>query len=215
MMRILTLAALVVLVSCGFRGGGEALTTAETREKFGFAEDVVEICDAPGVLGQRISPVGSDPQNPACGFDRAALVYSVGGVALSPPARMQCRTARITSDWMSTAVEPTFSEAGKDLQSMRVVADYACRTRNHRRGARLSEHAKGTAIDIAAFTLEDGEVLTVLGDWRNENGALMKRLFQASCRIWHTSIGPDGDRFHQDHFHFDATRNRGPGTWCR
>ena len=215
MCRTVAICSLILMISCGFRGGKEAATAADVRAKFGFASDVVEICDASDVLGKRIGPVGRDSGNSRCGFDDAVLVYAVGGVALTPPARMQCRTARIASTWMSEAVNPVFADAGRDVTSMRVVADYSCRTRNHRRGAKLSEHAKGTAIDIAAFSTADGEVLTVLDDWRSRNGAFMKRLFRASCRVWHTSIGPDGDRFHQDHMHFDATRDRGPGTWCR
>ncbi|MCH2078333.1 MAG: extensin family protein [Rhodobacteraceae bacterium] len=215
MPRTFALLSLMLLISCGFGGRSETPSTAETRAKFGFSSDIVEICDAPGVLGVRIDPVGRGSSNASCGFNDAVRVYAVGGVALNPPARMQCRTARITSAWMSEAVLPTFRDARRDLDSMRVAADYSCRTRNSRRGARISEHAKGTAIDISAFRMADGETLTVLGDWRNNNGGFMKRVFRASCRIWHTSIGPDGDRFHQDHFHFDATRDRGPNTWCR
>ncbi|MEL6691245.1 MAG: extensin family protein [Pseudomonadota bacterium] len=215
MTRVFGLLSLMFLISCGFGGRSETPSAAETRAKFGFSSDIVEICDVSGALGKRIDPVGRGSSNAACGFDDAVMVYALGGVALNPPARMQCRTARIASTWMDAAVLPTFRDARRDLESMRVAADYSCRTRNSRRGARLSEHAKGTAIDISAFRMSDGETLTVLGDWRNNNGGFMKRLFRASCRIWHTSIGPDGDRFHQDHFHFDATRDRGPNTWCR
>ena len=215
MTRVFALSSLILLISCGFGGRSDSLSAAETRAKFGFASDVVEICDVPSAVGKRIEPVGRGASNPSCGFNDSVAVYALGGVALNPPARMQCRTVRIASDWMDTAVLPTFRDARRDLESMRVAADYSCRTRNSRRGARLSEHAKGTAIDISAFRMSDGETLTVEGDWRNRNGRFMKRLFRASCRIWHTSIGPDGDRFHQDHFHFDATRERGPNTWCR
>ena len=33
---------------------------------------------------------------------------------------------------------------------------YSCRTRNHRVGAKLSEHAFGNALDVMGFRLEDG-----------------------------------------------------------
>ncbi len=50
---------------------------------------------------------------------------------------------------------------------MRVVAHYACRNRNNKRGGKLSEHAKGNAIDIAAFTLKNGET----EKWRDHHRA--------------------------------------------
>ena len=36
-----------------------------------------------------------------------------------------------------------------------VPSHYACRTRNSQRGARLSEHAKGNAIDMAGLAMFD------------------------------------------------------------
>jgi hypothetical protein len=51
---------------------------------------------------------------------------------------------------------------GGGAASIRLVAHYACRSRNNRAGARLSEHASGRAIDIAGIGLRDGQEITVL-----------------------------------------------------
>jgi len=48
-----------------------------------------------------------------------------------------------------------------NLVEMRVAAHYSCRSRNNIKGAKISEHGKGRAIDIAAFVLSNGKVLTV------------------------------------------------------
>ena len=95
-----------------------------------------------------------------------------------------------------------------------VPSHYACRTRNSQRGARLSEHAKGNAIDISAFTLADGTRLTVLGDWNGRNSRTMRRLHASACGPFGTVLGPNSDRHHRDHFHFDVADYRS-GPYCR
>jgi len=210
---IFALTLILALAACGRGGGGTpSVDPRDVRATFGFAGDVVEICGSSNILGKRIADVEGPGR---CGFDDAVRVYAVSGVALSPPARMQCRTARITDRWVGGELQPTVNRAGETLRSMRVAADYSCRTRNHQPGARLSEHSFGTAIDISAFNFQSGKRLTVIDDWNGPDSGLMRRIFRATCRVWHTLIGPDNDRFHQDHFHMDASRSYGPGTFCR
>jgi hypothetical protein len=78
------------------------------------------------------------------------------------------------------------------------------------RGAKISEHGKGRAIDISAFVLSDGKVLTVAEDY----GRLLKRIYKAGCGYFRTTLGPGSDGYHEDHFHFD-TSARSSGAYCR
>ncbi|WP_186827109.1 extensin family protein [Shimia ponticola] len=216
MQRIILLGLVIaVLASCGRKEREDTVTVDAVRAQFGFASDVVPICGSDSILGKRIPDVGQASPNPGCGFNDAVRVYAVSGIELSPPARMQCRTARITNSWARNHIQPEAISRGDAIVTAHVAADYSCRTRNHKKGARLSEHAKGTAIDIKAFTFASGKRLSVLDNWRGEGGRMMQALFRASCRIWHTAIGPEGDRYHLDHFHFDAARAYGPGGYCR
>ena len=80
---------------------------------------------------------------------------------------------------------------------------------------RLSEHGKGRAIDISGLVLANGEVITVLKGWRQPGESkLLKTLHKAACGPFGTVLGPNSDRFHQDHFHFDTARYRS-GAFCR
>ena len=97
---------------------------------------------------------------------------------------------------------------------MTVAAGYACRTRNSRPGGRLSEHARGNAIDISAFRLRDGTRLTVLDDWNSRNRDVMRRLWRSACGPFGTVLGPNADAHHRDHFHFDVAEYRS-GSYCR
>ncbi len=167
---------------------------------------------APGnIVAEKIAAV---PGPGRCGISDAWLVREVAGVQLSRPTRLSHRAMIALDQWVSQGAIPAVGSQGGGLQSLTVVADYACRTRNHRPGARLSEHSFGNAIDISAVTLRDGTRLTVLNDWRSGNSEVMRRLWRSACGPFGTVLGPNADRFHQDHFHFDvAVYPR--GSYCR
>lgn len=149
-----------------------------------------------------------------CGVKDAVAITSVAGVALSRPATMDCGTAQALNRWVEESVKPTFRRRGPVVE-LRVAAHYVCRTRNSQKGTRISEHGKGRAIDISAFVMQDGEVLTVLEGWkRGSSRRLLQRVHKEACGPFGTVLGPDADRWHQDHFHLDTARYRS-GPYCR
>lgn len=159
--------------------------------------------------------IGRVPGPGACGIGDAVALRSVAGVALSQRARMDCRTAKALKRWIKTGVKPAFGNAGGGVVKLRVAAHYACRTRNNRPGAKISEHGKGRAIDISAFYLRDGTSVTVLGGWSSKRwGTALRRTHKAACGPFGTVLGPRADRYHQDHFHMDTARYRS-GSYCR
>ena len=193
MRRVLAGVALLLVASCG----GD-------RDRGGM-------CGVPGLEGERIRDVEGAG---ACGIDDPVLVTRVAGVDLSRPTRMTCETASALDVYVRTGAKPVLSTKGGGLERLQVAAGYSCRSRNSQPGARLSEHSRGRAIDISAYVLRDGTSLSVLADWRNGNSQTMRRLHGAACGPFGTVLGPDSDRFHQDHFHFDVARHRG-GPYCR
>jgi hypothetical protein len=163
----------------------------------------------------RGEPVGRVPGRiSGCGVKDAVRVSEVSGVRLSTPAVMDCTTAAALKDWVDDGLQPAFRRMGQVTQ-MKVAAHYACRTRNNLPGARISEHGKGRAIDLSAFTLQNGQVVSVLGGWRRgSTGKALKKAHASACGPFGTVLGPEADRFHKDHFHFDTARHRG-GPYCR
>lgn len=149
-----------------------------------------------------------------CGIDNAVRVRSVSGVALSTHAVMDCTTARALKNWVDRGLKPAVRRGG-GVSQIRVVAHYACRTRNNQKGARISEHGKGRAIDIAGFTLRDGAKVSVLEDWSgSKDSKALRSMHGAACGPFGTVLGPNANRFHRDHFHFDTARYRS-GTYCK
>lgn len=169
------------------------------------------MCGDPRLLGRQIARIDGAG---ACGIDQPVRINSVAGVQLKNAVRVNCKAARAFADWTEKTAKPSAEVMGALLTHMRPVASYACRARNNQRGARLSEHAKGNAIDIADFTFSDGKTVSVLKGWRGEGSTYLRRVWKGACGTFGTVLGPESDRFHQDHFHFDVAKHRG-GPYCR
>lgn len=184
---------MLVLLSCG-RG-------AEPEPEGPF------VCGDPAIAGEAIGAVTSETAG--CGVSEAVRVSAVSGVALSQSAVMDCETALALKTWVNEGVQPAFK--GR-VARLRVAAHYVCRTRNHKKGAKISEHGKGRAIDISGLWLNDGTELSVLRDYRDSAG--LKAAHKAACGPFGTVLGPGSDPYHNDHFHMDTARYRG-GPYCK
>ncbi|WP_348540443.1 extensin family protein, partial [Roseicyclus marinus] len=172
-----------------------------------------DLCGIPGLVGERLEPITG--RSSGCGIAEPVRLRSVDGIALSSPATVNCDTARALQTWVQRSLVPTVGRTGGGVSSLRVVASYACRTRNNQAGARISEHGRGNAIDIAGIGLANGSELTVLSDWGGgRDGRILRDLHRGACGPFGTVLGPNSDRFHRDHFHFDVARYRS-GPYCR
>ncbi len=201
-MRVI-LAIPLVLMGCSLIGGREDTEVSSRGSVCGHAE----------IKGRAIGDVGEGRSG--CGVASAVEIISVGGVSLSQPAVMECSTARVLNAWVQRDMDRIVGQMGGGVQQLEVAAHYACRTRNGLPGGKLSEHAKGRAIDISGFRLRDGEVLSVEAHWdQGRRGRMLRRLHESACGPFGTVLGPESDRHHQDHFHFDIASYRS-GAYCR
>jgi hypothetical protein len=170
------------------------------------------VCGNTAIRGETLAPIAGRIRG--CGIARPVRVTEVGGVRLSEAALMDCDTAAALHRWVERGVKPAVGRHGGGVAGLQVAAHYVCRTRNHRPGARLSEHAKGKAIDIAAILLKDGSMLSVARDWRGRNGRILKAAHKSACGTFGTTLGPGSDGMHEDHLHLDTARHRN-GPYCR
>jgi hypothetical protein len=171
------------------------------------------LCGDPRIQGEVLAPIPG--KLPGCGVAAPVKVFSVDGVILSQPSIMNCPTARTLTGWVSNSVMPTLKRRGGGVKSLTVIAQYACRTRNSKPGAKISEHGKGKAIDISAINFNDGSRLTILDGWKNRfDRRVLKSLHSAACGPFGTVLGPDANKFHEGHFHLDTASYRG-GAYCK
>lgn len=121
--------------------------------------------------------------------------------------------ARATHEFLRDTAVPAWGRLGGGLRQVDIAASYECRTRNNQPGAPLSEHGRGQALDIRAFTLQNGTSISVETGWRDPlAGQVMRKIRKGGCRHFAHVIGPDDDRYHRDHLHFDIAGGR---TRCR
>ena len=181
----------------------------KTQTDPGCAGDLIAL----GVIADRIDPI----RNGACGIDAPYKVtgFAGGRIALSQPATLTCAAALETARWLRDHVGPAARvHLGGEVTGVRVAASYACRTRNSRPGARLSEHALGRAIDVSAIQVSGAGWLVV----GSEAGARQRVLLasrRAACGPFKTVLGPGSDAFHDDHFHLDLAQRRRGSVYCK
>ena len=177
----------------------------ERKKKREAASRKGSVCGVASIKGEEIAAIKSKVKG--CGVEDPVAITSVAGVRLSQTATVDCSIAKALDRWVEEVAQPAFNG---NLVEMRVAAHYSCRSRNNIKGAKISEHGKGRAIDIAAFALSNGKVLTVSDNYNK----LLRRIYKAGCGYFMTTLGPGSDGYHEDHFHFDASARKG-GAYCR
>jgi hypothetical protein len=168
------------------------------------------LCGDRRIRGQTVPPIPAKVKG--CGIADPVKVTEVDGVALVPAATIDCDTAIALTSWVRNGLKPAVGKRG--VAQLNVAASYACRSRNNIRGARISEHGRGRAIDIFAVVLGNGQVLDVLRDYRRDAGRVLRAAHKAACGPFGTTLGPGSDGYHENHLHFDTARHRG-GPYCR
>lgn len=149
-----------------------------------------------------------------CTVKNAYRVSAMEGVRFSQPAVVNCAVANGFRDWMQNVVQPAAEQAyGSQVSTITIAASYACRGRNGSRGAKLSEHGFGNAIDVSAFQMADGREINVEKDYYRSS--FLKQIRQAACGRFSTVLGPGSDSSHKDHLHLDLAVRRSENAYCR
>jgi hypothetical protein len=186
--------------------------------------------DGPGPCGTdlplKVSAFQNDPNAvalalastgaPQAGFAQGVVELTV----LKPEATLGCPMVAWTDDWVAGAVQPAaVAWFGQGVKEIRTAGSYACRRRNHRANAKLSEHAFGNAIDVMTFVMNDGYVVTVKGGWKGteQEQGFLRDVFHGACQRFKTVLGPGSDPLHYDHFHLDLAHHDtgGQRRYCR
>ena len=164
------------------------------------------VCGDPAIKGEALAPIKGKVKG--CGLDKPVRVTSISGIRLSQPATFSCDTAQAMKSWIENGLRPAMGK--REVIEIRIAASYICRPRNNIRGAKISEHGRGKAVDVSGFIFSDGREISVADDYNRQ----MRRAHRAACGIFGTTLGPGSDGYHEDHLHFD-TAVHGNGPYCR
>lgn len=172
------------------------------------------------VSGRPLPPVRDEDACPVAAVYAISFVGSGRSVRLEPEAVVNCALAERLDEFVERVIEPAATEIlGGTLATLHVAGSYVCRKRNGQPDARPSEHGLANAVDISAFEMEDGRIVSVGRDWTSEgpDGEFLRRVHEAACGPFTTVLGPEADAFHQDHLHLDLQRRGDDGrtTFCQ
>ncbi|MGB3472226.1 MAG: extensin family protein [Erythrobacter sp.] len=126
-------------------------------------------------------------------------------IAPNTPA-VTCPVAAGLELWKSKSVEPAAREIlGSELVRMEHLGAFNCRRMRGNGSGAWSQHATANAIDIAAFVLEDGRRISLMGEWDRDadEQRFLRRIRDDACGIFATVLSPDYNAAHADHFHLD------------
>lgn len=158
-------------------------------------------------------------EGPSCGIERPIRLAGLpGGVKVEPAATLRCETALQLARWMEGSVKPSLEAAmpGEAITGISQASAYVCRNRNNAAGGKVSEHAFGNAVDIAAFTLRSGTTVTIRPVERDSTleGAFQRAITEAACLYFTTVLDPGSDAAHETHLHLDVKARRSGYRYC-
>jgi hypothetical protein len=158
-----------------------------------------------------VEPIADHPFEDGCGWTNAVRMSNAGGVRAGFD-KITCEAASAFALWLEYGVQP----AAQDTFAQRVVAvqsfgTYACRNIVGAKfwKSRRSEHAIANAVDIAGFTLANGQHISVRRQWRSDGpeARFLRAAHDSACRYFRVVLGPDFNPEHHDHFHLDRGIN--------
>ena len=156
-----------------------------------------------------------------CGFTdgmrlNRATPFRPAGIVTS------CPVAAALVLWERDVVQPAARRhLGTSVTGFDHAGSYACRRIGGGPEGRFSEHSTADAIDIIGFRLASGATVSLLRDWNGDapgnadRAAFLREVRDGACRLFATTLSPDYNAAHRDHFHLDqAERGAVGGRLC-
>jgi hypothetical protein len=158
------------------------------------------------------------PQTVPMGPPAPQYTGAIGPVEVKPAATLACPIVSALDRWIAQSVQPaSLRWFNQPVVEIKQISAFSCRSMNNQAGAKISEHAFGNAIDVAAFVLADGRTVKVKDGWRGrpEEQGFLRDVQGAACEQFNTVLAPGADAFHYDHIHVDLMRRASGRRICQ
>lgn len=166
------------------------------------------------VEAARVEPMtGPD----GCGIAAPVLLEAViladkRRIAIEPHPLLRCDFAAEAARWIAADLIPSLEAKAGHVVRLTGVGGYECRMRDRLSGGRLSEHARGNAMDLTSVQFTDGRVFLLAG--RANDLDIAAHLRASACGRFSTVLGPGADADHETHVHFDLEPRRDGRKIC-
>ena len=161
--------------------------------------------------------VGDSISEGDCGVLRPVDIDRLSsGVTIAQPTQLLCRSALALDIWVASSVVPAAKAQfpGDAVTAFRHASTYVCRSRSS--GSRISEHARGSGVDVADFGFASGRRLGVEKQAEGSpEQAFQREIREGACGPFKTVLGPGTDADHATHFHLDIAARRNGATYCK
>ncbi len=159
------------------------------------------------VTGKLLPPIEDGEQ---CGAHSPLSLSAIGKdnpLKFANAVTTNCAMAVTLAEWSSEVAEAAKDVYGPDLNISEIGtgSDYQCRKVNGASTGRVSEHAFANALDIMSFKFSDGSKTELESGWNgsDKEKAFWRAVHSASCKLFMTVIGPEGDAAHRTNMHLD------------
>ena len=159
------------------------------------------------VQGKLLPPITDSGQ---CGVHSPLSLTAIGKdepLKFANAVTTNCAMAVTLAQWSSEVAKAARDVygPGAKITEIGVGSDYQCRKVNGASSGRVSEHAFANALDIMSFTFTDGSKTQLESGWNgsDKEKAFWRAVHGASCKLFMTVIGPDGDAAHRTNMHLD------------
>jgi hypothetical protein len=160
-------------------------------------------------------PDKAQPDKSGCGIPHGVVVFrGPTGITYVPAITIDCSLARALESVERIVQEEAETHLHSRINRIGNLGGYACRPRNYRKGASLSAHAFGSALDVSSFHPRKGTPAVIARDYaepkrstpaqddrRRFLHAVLRRLRREADLTY--AIGPDFNAIHHNHFHLD------------
>ncbi len=159
------------------------------------------------VEGKLLPPIKDGEQ---CGVHSPLSLIAIGKdqpLKFTNAVTTNCAMAVTLAQWSSEVTKAAKDVYGPDskISEIGTGSDYQCRKVNGASSGRVSEHAFANALDIMSFKFSDGSKTELESGWNgsDKEKAFWRAVHSASCKLFMTVIGPDGDAAHLTNMHLD------------
>lgn len=154
--------------------------------------------------GLSYAPLPDMTEQGDCGYTNVVRVTRAP-IAFNTAPVTTCSLSAALYWWERDLQTIAALELHTSIKRIDQIGTYECRNIDHATFGKRSEHATANAIDIAGFDTADGRHITVAQDWNKptQEGAFLHAAHDSACVVFGEVLGPQYDRFHANHFHFD------------
>jgi hypothetical protein len=153
-----------------------------------------------------------------CTLEGAVSLISVpttsGRVSLPGRPIMLCPFAAKFTRWLNEVGAPiVVQRLGSPLAAIQTGSGFVCRNRVGGSMSKVSEHARGNALDLMRFDLKNKHRITVEEMPNGTSSAALSGLRTSACGYFTTVLGPGSNAAHKNHLHFDLGQHGKSGKY--